>query len=320
MPRSLLAALAALVALPAAAGPFVPGGNAGALARGFALPSLGAGPVLPAGRAETRLTFDVANEYVEAGDCAIECITLDGETRRLRLDYRVGLGSGWDFSLHTTGLERGGGFLDGWIQDWHGWFGLPNGGRELAQDDQFRYHYERAGVVLLDETTGDRGFGDVAAGLGLALGSGSALRTQLKLPTGESAALSGGAVGGAAWLEFAAPADGGWDSYFAAGYARQERGEVLTDLQNREVWFGGIGVLAPVTRSVRLLLQANAHTRLYDGSALTPLQRPGVPLTVGLQIRTGPDGVLEIGFQEDPSVNGSPDFAFYVSLATLPKR
>lgn len=321
MLRSLVAACAALLALPAAAGPFVPGGNAGALARGFALPSLGDGGVLASGRAETRLTFDVANEYVSEGDCSVECLTLDGETRRLRLDYRVGLGRGWDFSLHTTALERGSGFLDGWIQDWHGWFGLPNGGRELVADDQYRYHYERAGAVLLDETAGDRGLGDVAFGLGMALGPGSALRTQLKLPTGEGAALSGGAVGGAAWLEFATPAgDGGWDSFFAAGYSRHERGDVLTALQNREVWFGGLGVLAPLTQGTRLLVQVNAHTRLYDGSELTALARPGAPLTVGLQFRTGPDGVLEIGFQEDPSVNASPDFAFYVSLGSLPRR
>jgi hypothetical protein len=324
MPRSSIAALvaaAALLASPAAAGPFAPGGNASALARGFALPSLGDGPVLAPGLAQTRLTFDVANEYVSEGDCSVECITLDGETRRLRLDYRAGLGRGWDFSLHTTALARGSGSLDGWIQDWHGWFGLPNGGRELVADDQFHYRYERAGVVLLEEIAGARGFGDVAFGLGLALGQGSALRTQLKLPTGDGAALSGGAVGGAAWLELATPAGGGgWDSYFAAGYSRQELGDVLPELQNREVWFGGLGVLAPLTRSVRLLLQVNAHTRLYDGSALTPLARSGAPLTIGLQFRTGHNGVLEIGFQEDPSVNGSPDFAFYVSLASLPRK
>ena len=319
MLRSLLCAAALAAAPPALAGAFAPGGNAGALARGFALPSLGDGPVLRAGERQTRITFDVANEYVSEGDCSVECILLDGETRRLRIDYRAGLGRGWDFSLQTTGLQRGGGALDGWIQDWHGWFGLPNGGREFAEDDQYRYRYERAGAVLLDESVGDRGLGDVTVGLGMALGDGSALRTQLKLPTGDGAALSGGGVGGATWIELGAP-DGGWDAFMAAGYSRNERGDVLPSLQNEEVWFGGIGLLAPVTDRVRLLLQVNAHTRLYDGSELTPLQRPGAPLTVGLQFQTGSDGVFEIGFQEDPSVNASPDFVFYISLASLPKR
>jgi hypothetical protein len=320
MLRSLLSAAGLLLALPAAAGPFAPGGNAGALTRSFALPSLGDGPVLRLGQAQTRFTYDVANEYVREGDCSVECIVLDGETQRLRFDYRAGLGRGWDFSVHTTALQRSNGYLDGWIQDWHGWFGLPNGGREQTADNQFQYRYERAGVVLLDESTGDRGFGDAAFGLGLALGDGAALRTQLRLPTGDGAALSGGAVGGAAWIELGAPADGGWDSFMAAGYARSERGDVLPTMQNEEVWFGGLGLLAPVTQRVRLLLQVNAHTELYDGSDLTPLARPGARLTIGLQIQTGSDGVLEIGFQEDPSVNASPDFAFYFSLASLPRR
>jgi hypothetical protein len=320
MLRSLLSAAGLVLALPAAAGSFAPGGNAGALARSFALPSLGDGPVLRLGQAQTRFTYDVANEYVREGDCSVECIVLDGETQRLRFDYRAGLGRGWDFSVQTTALQRSNGYLDSWIQDWHGWFGLPNGGREQTPDNQYQYRYERAGVVLLDETTGDRGFGDAAFGLGLALGDGSALRTQLRLPTGDSGALSGGAVSGAAWIELGAPPDGGWDSFLAAGYARSERGDVLPTMQNEEVWFGGIGLLAPVTQRVRLLLQVNAHTRLYHGSDLAPLARPGAPLTIGLQFRTGSDGVLEIGFQEDPSVNASPDFAFYFSLATLPRK
>ena len=322
MLRPSLAALAAALivsASPAAAGPFVAGGNSAALARSFALPALGDSRVVPPGGGHTRVTLEVANEYVSEGDCAIECITLDGETRRLSVDYRVGLGSGWDFSLNVPMVDRGGGFLDSWIQDWHGWFGLPNGGRELAADDQYRYHYEQGGVVLLDETEEADGLGDVSLGLGMALGPNSALRTMVRLPTGDGAALSGDNTGGAVWLDVALPMSGGWDGFFAGGYSRNERGDVLTALQNQEVFFGGLGLLAPLGQSVRLLMQINAHTRLYDGSELTPLARPGIPLTLGLQFGAG-EGVIDIGFKEDLSVNGSPDFVFYLSVGSVPRR
>jgi len=316
---ALLAAVAAAAA-PAAADEFVFGGNSGALARSFALPTLGAWRVAAQGQAHSRVSFDVVNEYVSEGNCAVECITLDGETQRLVTDYRVGLGGGWDLSLRVPLLDRDGGFLDGWIEQWHGWFGLPNGGREAAARDQFRYRYERAGAVLLDETAGDTGLGDVSLGLGLALGDGAALRALVKLPTGDGPALSGGNTGGAAWLDLALPVPAGWDGYFSAGYSRNERGDVLTALQNQEVLFGGIGLLAPITREVRLLMQLNANGRLYEGGELSPLARHGLPLTLGLQFRTSRQGRFDIGFQEDPSVNGSPDFAFYVSLASLPRR
>jgi hypothetical protein len=263
------------------------------------------------------VTFDVANEYVSEGDCVVECITLDGETSRLRLQHRRGLRGGWDFAVVVPLLDRGGGFLDGWIQDWHGWFGLPNGGRELATDGQYRYRYERAGVVLLDQARGGSGVGDVELTLGRALGPRRALRAMAKLPTGDEEALGGGNAGGALWLEQALPLPRNWSGYLAFGGSYNERGEVLPDMQKREVAFGGIGLLMPLTRNARLSAQLNAHSRLYDGSALTPLARIGAPLTLGLQFRTGARGSFEIGFQEDPSVNGSPDFAVYLSYRAL---
>jgi hypothetical protein len=318
MPR-LIALCAALLAAaaPARAGEFVPGGNSGALARGFALPALSQAQVVPRGRSETRLTFDVTNEYVADGDCVTECIVLDGETSRLRLAYRRGLGGGWDFGIEVPLLDRGGGFLDGWIQDWHGWFGLPNGGREFSASGQYRYYYERDGVVLIDETRGGSGVGDVELTLGRAIGAGRVLRAMAKLPTGDEDALGGGNAGGALWLEQALPLPRGWSGYVALGGSVSDISEVLPEMQSREVAFGGIGVLVPVSRTVRLSAQLYAHSRLYDDSELTPLTRIGAPLTLGLQFRTGRRGSFEIGFQEDPSVGASPDFSAYLSLRVL---
>lgn len=314
-PLGLLACLVFL-ASPATAGEFAPGGNASPLTRPFALPSLGETAITPPGRPDVRITFDAANEYATEGSCASECILLDGETRRMRIDYRGALGNGWDYSLHVPMLDRGGGFLDSWIQDWHGWFGLPNGGREFATEDQYRYRYVRDGVTLLDEIEEVNGLGDVALGLGTALGQDSALRAMLKFPTGDGAALSGDNLGGAVWVDLGLPLPRTWSGYLSAGYSRNERGEVLTAMQNEEVFFGGLGLLVPVTADTRLSLQGNAHTQLYDGATVTPLARKGAPVTIGLQWQTGADSVFDIGIQEDASVNGSPDFAVYVSYGT----
>lgn len=306
--------LAALCCAPARAGEFAPGGDGGTLARGFALPALGEAVMLGRGRSETRLTLDFTNEYVQEGSCAAECVTLDGETARLRYTYRVGLGAGWDFALEVPYLDAGGGFLDGWIEDWHGWFGLPNGGRELAPQDRYRFRYERNGVVLLDETRGYDGLGDATLTFGRRVGRRNVLRAMVKLPTGDERRLAGGTTGGALWLEHPFVTSGRWAGYFSLGVSANERGEVLRDMQNTEVLFGGIGLLMPLSRYVRLSAQLQAHGRLYDGSELTPLARAGTPLTLGLNIGSGRRGSLDIGFQEDPSVNGSPDFAAFASL------
>lgn len=306
--------LAACCCAPARAGEFAPGGDGGALARGFALPALGEAVMLGRGRSETRLTLDFTNEYVQEGTCAAECMTLDGETARLRFTHRVGLGSGWDFALEVPYLDAGGGFLDGWIEDWHDWFGLPNGGRELAPQDRYLFRYERGGSVLLEETRGYSGLGDAQLTLGRRVGRRSVLRTMVKLPTGDERRLAGGTWGGALWLERPLALPARWAGYFSLGVSSNERGEVLPQMQNTTVAFGGVGLLAPLSRYVRLSLQLQAHGRLYDDSDLTPLARAGVPLTVALNIGSGRRGALDIGFQEDPSVNGSPDFAAFASL------
>lgn len=313
MLRLVCAALAAVVALPVNAGDFAPGGNAGALARTFALPALGDARVLPRGAGELRATLDVANEYVAEGRCGDECILLDGETTRLRLAYGYGFGT-WDVRLEVPLLEQGGGFLDGWIQDWHGWFGLPNGGREVATDGRYEYSYQRDDAPLLHVADGGRDVGDVTLGAGASLSPDAALRAMVKAPTGEAESLSGGNAGAALWLDLALPLPTGWDGYAALGASVNDQSDVLAGLQNRIVAFGGFGVLLPVTTAVRVHAQVQAHSPLYDGSALSPLARAGVPLTLGLQLRTGPRTRLDLGFQEDPSVNGSPDFAAYLAL------
>jgi len=316
MPRVFASCLllAACACAPARAGDFAPGGDGGTLARGVALPALGEAAVLGRGRSETRLTLDFTNEYVQEGTCAVECVTLDGETARLRFSHRVGLGARWDLAVELPWLDAGGGFLDGWIEDWHGWFGLPNGGRELAPQGRYRFRYERNGVVLLEETTGYSGLGDAQLTLGRRVGRRTLLRAMVKLPTGDERRLAGGTTGGALWLEHPLPLPARWAGYVSIGVSGNERGEVLRDLQNTEVLFGGVGVLVPLSRYVRLSAQLQAHGRLYDDSELTPFARPGLPLTLALNIGSGPRGTLDLGFQEDPSVNGSPDFAAFASL------
>ncbi|MGQ0586848.1 MAG: DUF3187 family protein [Gammaproteobacteria bacterium] len=304
---------ACVCAGPALAGDFVPGGNAGTLARAFALPALGDATVLGRGRVETRWTLDAANEYVVEGNCAIECIRFDGETTRLRYAYRLGLGNDMEFGFELPFYDRGGGFLDGWIEDWHQAFDLPNGERELDAQDQYRFRYEQANVALLDETRGGSGLGAARLMLGQRWGRSGVLRAMAMLPLGSGNELENGNTGYAIWVERALDIPEGGGGYIAAGVSYNERGDFLPQMQNRMVAFGGIGMRFPLTQSVWLSMQVQAHGRLYDGSSLTPLERPGVPLTLGLQFRTGSDSAFEIGFQEDPSVNGSPDFVLYVS-------
>jgi hypothetical protein len=317
MSRLVMAALGALLAAPALAGPFAAGGDSGFVARGFALPELGRVRVLEAGRNETGMMVDVANEYVDEGKCAAECILLDGETARLRLSWRRGLGGGFDAGIEVPLLDQDGGFLDGWIQDWHRWFGLSNGGREFTTDGQHRYRYFRDGAVVFDETAGADGIGDVSVTLGRRLGDFGAVRAMARLPTADEPLLGSDGAGGALWLELGLPVPATWEGYVAAGISQNERAGIWDGMQNARLVFGGVGLAAPVTEAVQLVLQVQARGPAFDDSTVSPLFRPAIPMTLGLRARVGRGSALEIGFQEDLSVNASPDLGLYLALRTF---
>ena len=303
------------LSLPAnAAGDFVDAGNSGALARAFALPAIGQGPVLPAGRGGAVLAYDITSEYVSEGNCASECIALDGETQRVSLGFRRGVAGGWELGFEVPLLSQDGGFLDSWIEDWHSWFGLPNGGREQVPQDQYRYRYVRGGSTQLDVTEADSGIGDVELTVGRALGDAVALRAMGKLPTGEERTLLGGNPGGALWLDAALPLPAPWAGYVAAGVSHNEPGFYMPTQQNRTIPFGGFGLQVGLGRHVRLSGQLYAHGRLYEDATVSPLMRPAVPVSLGLQIDLSRRTRLDLGFLEDASVGASPDFTAYLAL------
>lgn len=309
--------LAGALLLAAPALPAQPLGlrNEAALARAFALPGLGETTLAPT-RASVRLSFDIASEFVDESR-ADEVLLLDGETHRYALRVRRALGAHADWNLEIPVLHVGGGFMDAIIENWHDAFGLPNGGREDAPRDRYRYHYRRDGVVRFD--TGDAGtaLGDVLLGAGYALRDGLVLRGQLKLPTGDEDRLAGGNAGAAVWLDGALPFAAGapWSGFVAAGLSANEEGEVLPDSQETLVPFGGIGLELRLLPSLAVLTQLYAHAPLYGDSDLAAFERPGVQFALGGRWCPGPgQRCVELSFQEDVAVAASPDFSLRLAL------
>lgn len=311
-----LAAALALLCLPASASAQVFSvHNQAALARGFALPVLGDAQILPPGAAQGRVQLDLTNEYYQTST-AREQLTLDGETARLTLGYRRGWGPGLEAALRVPLLSQGGGFLDGFIEDWHATFGLPNAGRERAPQDRYRYRYQRDGVTLLERSRSESGLGDVELALGWQLRPGQALRTMLKLPTGDADALRGGALGGALWLDGALPfaAESRLSGTYSLGVAGQERAGALQGLQQTVTGLGGLGLAVRLWPRLHALAQVYAHTPLYRGSE-TDLSRLGLQLVFGGRLRLGQTLDLDLAIQEDVVVNSSPDFSLHLGLA-----
>lgn len=302
-----------LIASPLSAADPLATTNQGALARSFALPALGY--TAPARSREWRAAFDIATEFVnkQAGG---ESLLLDGESQRWALSWRGGIADGWDAGIEVPLLHVGGGFMDNIIEDWHDFFGLPNGGREDAPQDRYRYAYTRNGAVVLDATEDGTALGDVHLGVGRALGECLMLRGQLKLPTGDEDRLGGGNFGAALWTDWALPvgADARWGGFLSAGVSMNEKAAVLESQQNEVVPFGGVGFDVRLIDSLQALAQLYLHGPLHDDAQIGALDGAGVQLALGGRWCPRERSCVELSFQEDLAVGVSPDFSLRFAL------
>ena len=80
---------------------------------------------------------------------------VDGETTRFEISYRKNIGYGLELFAALPYVWNGPGILDNFTETWHGWFGLPNGGRELEPQDLFILQTDK-----LDIRQGNKGVGD----------------------------------------------------------------------------------------------------------------------------------------------------------------
>ncbi len=315
-PRSGFAVVAATLLLSAAlpvlaADPFVfPTVNQGALARLYALPS----PAAADAATGTRLQLDWANENViqQLGN---ESLRVDGESLRLAISQRWQWRS-WRFSAELPLLSTGGGMLDSGIEEWHHWFGLPNGGRDQIPRDEYRYRYVRNGVTVMDVSDAGTGLGDLRLGAARCNETQGCLRVMAQLPTGDADKLTGGGLGAAAWYEqgFHLGSSARWSGAIAGGLSATRADGPMEDQVKPVVPFGWLSLAYALTERLDAGAQFYLHGPLYDDSNIEALERAGGVLAFGFRYRSSERTYWYAGLQEDVITNSSPDFAIHFAV------
>lgn len=292
------------------------------------LPAQSSAAIIPKGRLFSALTLDLASDYSRSSTAG-EGILLDGESYRWTLSTRYGLTDAVEVGIELPFVIYGGGFLDSFIIGWHDAFGLPQGGRKAAVKNRLRFSYVKSGkqVLLLDSSAA--GLGDLVLTAGMKLYdersisayNAVALRSTLKLPSGDSSDLLGsGAAGGSISLCGSANrfTDKGTLGLFGSfGGMVSERGRVLHDQQNPMAAFATLGAGWGPASWISFKVQINANTPLYNGSSLAEVSKPALMLVSGGALKFPGDYRLDIGVSEDVSVKTSPDVAFHFSLGKL---
>lgn len=297
--------------------------NLAPLVQIYGLPGVGAAQVLAPNRTRADVHVEAANHRV-AVENGTESLFFDGETHRTTLKLSRGWSGGREVGIEIPYVRHSGGFLDSFIEGWHDFFGLPQGGRDQMPPNQLLYQYRRDGIDRVNLSQAAAGIGDVRLTLGQAWTQGdqgatdATLRFSLKVPTGDSDRLLGsGAPDAAVWISIAcreATCTGPLSWYGGGGLLWVGRGDVLPDQQRRVVGFGSGGLHWKAFQRVTLAAQIDGHTPFYTGSELRPLSDTSFQLVLGGMWRVQNRHTVEIAITEDLAVDTAPDVVLRLGL------
>jgi len=317
MRRSALLALAGLLPLAAQAEPFLTR-NQNPLLALYGLPSPLPARLPPPGGGRVAGVVNWGN--TEKEDFSADGnYTLDAETLELRLHFDHALTERFALHAELPWRKVSEGSLDGFIDDWHGVFGLPGGSRRRLPEDQLLIEFEQDGTTLLSIDESTSGIGDIPVALGYQLYATdrSALSTWLtvKAPTGSADDLTGsGAVDVAATLAGQSQLHERWQLFGQASVAWLGEGDLLPERQESFAWTLMGGLTWNAWRALDLTAQVEANSRLYDGLD-SELDGDAIVLTFGGSWRTDGGWRYDVGISEDLQAGASPDIVFNFAVA-----
>lgn len=286
----------------------------------YGLPRIGSARLLDAGKQKYRLLTE-ASSYYAIEKTTNERLELDGEVYTSVFSWEYGISTGFQLALEIPYIRHTGGTLDGFINEWHGLFDLPEGGRNFVPNDRYLLHYQRYGTDLIQHTQPGRGIGDVSI-IGAWQGSSTnvedpwSVGVSINFATGDSQQFHGnGYTDVAMWLSqqfkstFYNMHSG---SFYSLGFIYIEGSDVLPQFVNSSAAFGEAGVGVYVTSSVLFITQMDLHSPLYSGPEVHDLNGYGAQLSVGGTVFLDSGAKIHISVGEDLSLDVTPDITFHL--------
>lgn len=292
----------------------------------FGLPKPEPGTITPKGRLDAGFLYQVSNNAISSDAANGESIIWDGETAQYTIRFRYGVLDRLEIGVDIPFIQHGGGYLDSFIRSYHKMMGFPNDRQELFEKDQIDYQLSENGTTVYSMKEARSGLGDVRVAAAIPLLQKTdraqrhlALRSLLKLPTGESRYLlgSGGAdlSMGLAYSDYQTlqRIHTVLSSYFGAVY--MGNAEVLRDKQRHFAGYGGISLAWLASDHVELKLQWDMHSAFYH-SELDQLGS-SMQLLAGGTVHLPGEVMLDLGISEQLITDATPDVGFYLFVRRL---
>ena len=276
----------------------------------------------------SHLTFavDTASHLSSAASGA-ERLLLDGETYRTSLMLRRGFRPRWEYFLELSAVGHHSGLFDGFIEGWHDFFGLPQGGRDTAPRDRLAFIYGNGAGSRVNLRQDVFSLGDLVLGVGYAVpdwpiqNDGLTIRGHVKIPTGNAGSFAGlGRFSTSLWAETSgalpwAAESRAWLYTATLGLLVAEPPKRLSRVGDPVIGFGRASVTWRALSRLNLTVQVDVHSSPYRSSNLDVLADPVVILGFGGSIRVTDTATLEIAVTEDDGLHrAAPDIGLHTAL------
>lgn len=282
-----------------------------------ALPSAGVEP----SHTELNVQFDIANTSLDqrAGN---EHLVVDAEIHRWQLTVNHAINAQFSVMAEVPYQSVSGGSLDGFIENFHHAFGLPNGNRANWPRDRLFVSYENNGRTSYQFNRDSGSIGDATLRAGwhvdLAARHATSLWLSVKLPTGDALDLTGsGSADAALSLAASQLPTASLTSYEQISITWLGSGERMSSQQERVAWNGTAGIEWSLASQLSVLAQLDAHSRVFDSG--TRLLGSSIQLSFGPRYRTT-HWQTTLTMSEDLAVDTAPDVQFQLRVGYAFKR
>lgn len=279
---------------------------------GLPLPLPARLPAVGEGRASLDINWSNAANLETSGEREF---TLDAETVDVRLRLEHAFGERWGALIELPWRSLSGGTLDGFIENWHDLFGLPEGPRRRMPKDRLLIDYQESGETLLHVDESASGIADIPLGVGYQVSSSAdralAAWLTIDVPVGDSDDLLGsGALDAALSMAGEMQLSESWQLFGQVDAVWLGDGDILPEYQQSFVLAGLAGVSWNAWRALDLTVQFYANSQVFD-VPVTGLSGDAVVLSYGGTWRTSGGWRFDFGMNEDIDVDASPDATFY---------
>ena len=244
-----------------------------------------------------------------------ERLSIDVEIYRYELGLRY-RHDNWLARLDLPFVANSGGELDGTIDSWHKFWGLPEGDRNDFPNDRVNVEYQRNGKLEYRQNHSSSGIGDIALAIGYQLSEQWAWFAGLELPSGDSGDFSGNEeIDSALWLTYQGEADAELGFFGMFGVSFPGSGDYLGGYVEDTIWVAQAGFDYRLYPTVIANLQLDMHSQSVEGSELDAFGN-SMQVVAGLGfLRLVGEHRLDLFVCEDILVGTAPDVSFGLRLS-----